>query len=247
MHLRKAAGTAGLITLLWFALPSVASADVDKGINSIRQRGCEGKRGLRDKLQRSRGLDEVARVWSKGGRLREAIAKTDYRIANSSSMRIANAKNEQALLQLVASSYCGVVLNPEFTEIGVYERSNTAWIVVALPLTLPTTGEMPQVATRVLALVNEARVQARRCGSRSFARVPPLKLSTITVARSTGACEGHECEQALRASRVGWQHARGARDPRRLQVGGGRARTLPRARRLRKRSCKAGSIARGIA
>jgi len=183
MHLRKAAGAAGLIALLLFALPSVASADVDKGINSIRQRGCEGKRGLRDKLQRSRGLDEVARVWSKGGRLREAIAKTDYRIANSSSMRIEGAKTEQALLQLVASTYCEVVLNPEFTQIGVYERSNTVWIVVALPLTLPTAEEMPQVAARVLALVNEARVHARRCGSRSFPRVPPLKLST-TLSRA---------------------------------------------------------------
>lgn len=183
MHLRKTAGAAGLIALLCCALPSVASADVDKGINSIRQRGCEGKRGLRDKLQRSRGLDDVARVWSKGGRLRDAIAKTDYRIANSSSMRIEGAKSEQALLQLVASTYCEIVLNPEFTEIGVYERSNTTWIVVALPLTLPTAEEMPQVAARVLVLVNEARVQARRCGSRSFARVPPLKLST-TLSRA---------------------------------------------------------------
>lgn len=172
-----------MIALLCCALPSVASAEIDKGVNAIRLRGCEGKKGLRDKLLRTRGLDEVARVWSKGGRLHDAIDKTDYRIANSASMRIEGAKSEQALLQLVASSYCQVVLNPEFTEIGVYERSNTTWIVVALPLTLPTAEDMPQVATRVLQLVNEARLQARRCGSRSFARVPPLKLST-TLSRA---------------------------------------------------------------
>lgn len=168
-----------MIALLCCALPSVAAADIDKGVNAIRQRGCEGKKGLRDKLRRTRGLDEVARVWSKGGRLHEAIARTDYRIANSSSMRIEGAATEQALLQLVASTYCQVVLDPEFTEIGVYERGNTAWIVVALPLTLPTAEDMPQVATRVLLLVNEARSEPRRCGSRSFTRVPPLKLSTI--------------------------------------------------------------------
>jgi uncharacterized protein YkwD len=165
--------------LLSFALPSVAAADVDKGVNAIRQRGCENKRGVRDALRRSRGLDEVARLWSKGGRLHEAIARTDYRIANSSSMQIEGAKDERSLLQIVASNYCETVLNPEFTEIGVYERGDTVWIVVAAPVTLPKADDMQQVAARVLELVNEARAKSRKCGSRAFSKVPALKLSPI--------------------------------------------------------------------
>ena len=125
------------------------------------------------------GLDEVARVWSKGGRLQQAIAKTDYRIANSSSMRIEGAKDERALLQIVASNYCEIVLNREFTEIGLYERGNVVWIVVAAPLTLPKADDMPKVAARVLELVNEARAKPRKCGARAFPPVPPLKLSPI--------------------------------------------------------------------
>ena len=167
------------IALLCYALSSVAVADIDKGVNAIRQRGCEGKAGGREALRRSRGLDEVAREWSKGGRLHEAIAKTDYRIANSSSMQIEGAKSERALLQIVASNYCETVLDPEFTEIGVYEHGNTTWIVVAVPLTLPKPADMPRVAARVLELVNEARAKPRNCGSRSFPNVPPLKLSPI--------------------------------------------------------------------
>ena len=167
------------IALLCYALSSVAVADIDKGVNAIRQRGCEGKAGGREALRRSRGLDEVAREWSKGGRLHEAIAKTDYRIANSSSMQIEGAKSERALLQIVASNYCETVLDPEFTEIGVYEHGNTTWIVVAAPLTLPKPDDMPRVAARVLELVNEARAKPRNCGSRSFPNVPPLKLSPI--------------------------------------------------------------------
>lgn len=167
------------IALLCYALSSVAVADIDKGVNAIRQRGCEGKAGGREALRRSRGLDEVAREWSKGGRLHEAIAKTDYRVANSSSMRIEGAKSERALLQIVASNYCETVLDPEFTEIGVYEHGNTTWIVVAVPLTLPKPADMPRVAARVLELVNEARAKPRNCGSRSFPNVPPLKLSPI--------------------------------------------------------------------
>ena len=167
------------IALLCYALSSVAVADIDKGVNAIRQRGCEGKAGGREALRRSRGLDEVAREWSKGGRLHEAIAKTDYRVANSSSMQIEGAKSERALLQIVASNYCETVLDPEFTEIGVYEHGNTTWIVVAVPLTLPKPADMPRVAARVLELVNEARAKPRNCGSRSFPNVPPLKLSPI--------------------------------------------------------------------
>ena len=174
MHLRT------LIALLCCVLlPGEAAAAIDKGVNAVRMRGCQGKAGVRAALRRTRGLDEVARQWSKGGRLREAIDKTDYRVSNSASMRIEGAKDEKALLQLVAAEYCGMVLNPEFSEIGVYERGKVVWIVVATPLELPQADDMPRVAARVLELVNQARAQPRKCGSRSFPRVPPLKLSPL--------------------------------------------------------------------
>jgi len=168
-----------LIALFCFALPPAATAAIDKGVNTIRQRGCDGKAGLRTALRRTSGLDEVAREWAKGGRLTGAIARTDYRVQNSSSMHIEGAKNEKALLQIVASTYCEVVLNPEFTEIGVYERGDSAWIVVAVPKQLPTPSDMSKVAARVLELVNAARARPRKCGSREFASAPPLTLSPV--------------------------------------------------------------------
>ena len=179
MHVRTSSIAVSLIALLCLALPSVAPAAIDKGVNAIRQRGCDGKAGLGTPLRRSRGLDEVARVWSKGGRLAGAIAKTDYRVSNSASMQIEGAKNEKALLQIVASNYCQIVLNTEFTEIGVYERGDSAWIVVAVPKKLPAADDMPRVAARVLELVNAARAKPRKCGSRSFDPAPPLTLSPI--------------------------------------------------------------------
>jgi uncharacterized protein YkwD len=179
MRLRRISIAGCLIAALCCAQPPVASAAIDKGVNAIRQRGCDGKAGLRTPLRRSRGLDEVAREWSKGGRLVAAIAKTDYRVANSASMTIEGARNEKALLQIVASNYCKIVLDAEFTEIGVYERGDSAWIVVAVPKKLPTASEMPKISARVLELVNEARVKPRRCGSKRFEPVPPLTLSSV--------------------------------------------------------------------
>ncbi len=177
---------AALIALLCCALPDGAAADIDKGVNRMRQRGCDGKPGLRTALRRTRGLDEVARVWSKGGRLHAAIGKTDYRVSNSASMQISGANNENALLQAIASNYCEILLNAEFTEIGVYERRGEAWIVVAVPLTLPTADDMQRVGARVLELVNKARAAPRKCGSRSFPRVPPLKMSAVLSRAALG-------------------------------------------------------------
>jgi uncharacterized protein YkwD len=179
MRLRRIAIAGCLIAILCCALPPVASAAIDKGVNAIRQRGCDGKAGLGTPLRRSRGLDEVAREWSKGGRLTAAIAKTDYRASNSASMTIEGAKNEKALLQLVASNYCRIVLNAEFTEIGVYERGDSAWIVVAVPKKLPTANDMPTISARVLELVNEARAKSRKCGAQRFEPAPPLTLSPV--------------------------------------------------------------------
>jgi uncharacterized protein YkwD len=155
-------------------------------VNRLRQRGCDGKPGLRTPLQRTRGLDEVARVWSKGGRLREAIGKTDYRAVNSASMSISGVKNESAILQAVAKNHCGIVLNAEFTEIGVYARGDATWIVVALPKTLPTPDDMQRIGARVLDLVNKARSQSRKCGARSLPSVPPLKMSAILSRAALG-------------------------------------------------------------
>jgi uncharacterized protein YkwD len=168
-----------LIALLCCALSPVASAAIDKGVNAIRQRGCDGKAGVRTPLRRSRGLDEVAREWSKGGRLAAAIAKADYRVSNSASMTIEGARNEKALLHIVASNYCKIVLDAEFTEIGVFERGDSAWIVIAVPKILPAANDMPKISARVLELVNEARARARKCGSQRFEPAPPLTLSPV--------------------------------------------------------------------
>ena len=98
-----------------------AAASADAGIadrvNDIRRAGCNDKAGVKPPLRASRGLDDVAREWSKGGRLTSAIARTDYRIVNSSSMHI-EAPDAQALFNVLATKYCNVIVDAGFTEIG---------------------------------------------------------------------------------------------------------------------------------
>jgi uncharacterized protein YkwD len=167
------------LLLLCCVLPALAIADVAAGINDIRQQGCEGKPGARAALRRTRGLDQVAREWSKGGRLHEAIARTRYRVVDSASIRVEGAKTEGALLQLIATSYCQAVLNPAFTEIGLYERGGGAWIVVATPLALPSDKDAQRISARVLELVNQARAHSRKCGRQLYPKTAPLKFSPV--------------------------------------------------------------------
>src|SRR5690606_24977833 len=74
---------------------------------------------------------------------------------------------------------CATIIDATFTEIGVYRQRDAVWVVVAKPFVTPTIKDSAQVSRKVLALVNEARGKARKCGRSSFAAVPPLKLSAL--------------------------------------------------------------------
>ena len=78
------------------AAPAVA--DIADGLNDIRRRGCEGHPGVKQALRSSRGLDSVAREWSKGGRLKEALERTDYRGTHTASMRLEGSADEKMIL-----------------------------------------------------------------------------------------------------------------------------------------------------
>lgn len=172
----------------WFALGCAllaipAFASITDGVNQIRRKGCNRQPGVSQSLRTSRALNAVAREWSKGGRLREALARTDYRGANSASMQVEGARDEQAVLDVLEEHYCDTITDPTFKEIGVYERDRSVWIVVALPRSLPSTKDAAKVSQKVLTLVNAARVKSRKCGRTSFDAVLPLKLSA-TLSRA---------------------------------------------------------------
>jgi uncharacterized protein YkwD len=165
------------LTALIASLPFAARADLDDSINALRKRGCDGKPGVSRALRASRGLDAVAKEWSRGGRLKDAFERTDYRLVNSASMRIAGAPDERALLGVLAKNYCESIVDPTLTEIGVHRRGDGVWIVLAEPFTAPGAKDAPQVGREVLQLVNQARATGRKCGRTSFKPAPPLALS----------------------------------------------------------------------
>lgn len=121
----------------------------------------------------------VAREWSKGGRLHDALARSDYRATNSASMQIAGSSDRATILETLVDNYCATIIDAAFTEIGVYQQRNAVWVVVAKPFVAPAIKDSARVSSRVLTLINAARSQPRKCGRSSFNAAPPLQLSAV--------------------------------------------------------------------
>lgn len=142
-------------------------------VNAARGRGCASERA--PPLRADPRLDAVAARLSNGGPLAAAVDAERYPAARSASIRVSRAASADALYQLLTARFCSDVADPEFATLGLARRSEDLWIVLAVPFK-PPAGDAGSAAQRALALVNAARAQPRRCGSRSFAAAPPVAL-----------------------------------------------------------------------
>lgn len=164
---------------LWLLAANSASADIASAVNDIRLRGCDGKRGAKTPLRETRALNEVAREWSKGGRLRDAIKRTEHRLTTSSSMHVEGSSDEKAILGVLRDDYCDIILDESFSEIGVHRDGRETWVVVATRYAPPQPGKPAAIGARALELVNAARARPRKCGKTSFPAAPPLTLAPL--------------------------------------------------------------------
>jgi uncharacterized protein YkwD len=161
-----------------------ARADLLAAMNQIRAQGCGKEGGSVAPLERSPALDRVAESLMSGRTLRDAIGGAGYRAMQSATFE-ASGSNAAIALAL-AQRGCRDVIDPIYREAGIAERPNRAWIVLAVPFAPPAARDAGSVSQRVLALVNEARAQPRRCGWRRFKAAPPLALSG-TLQRAASA------------------------------------------------------------
>ena len=175
--MRKLASALVLLCGAWMTMPALA--DIADDLNQVRRKGCGNQPGVSQPLRTSKDLETVAREWSKGGRLRDAMARGDYRFTNSASMHVEGSIDRKALIDFLQANYCETITNASFKEIGVYQKRDGVWIVVATPFAAPDVKDAAQVSKEVLSLVNTARSKARKCGRKQFAAVPPLTLSAI--------------------------------------------------------------------
>lgn len=168
--------TAGACALLLLAVPVAAFAAIDavSAVNALRARGCGS--GAAPAVAREAALDAAAKRVADGQSLRAAIEASGYRAVRSALVRTQGATTEAQLAPLL-EQHCSDLAHASLRHAGVFERGTSLWIVLAEPYAVPKL-DRDAVRTRILALVNRARSQPRRCGARQFAAAPPVRWST---------------------------------------------------------------------
>jgi uncharacterized protein YkwD len=168
-----------LIATMFALAPLTAAADVVSSINNVRARGCPGRRGGEAPLRESRQLDTVARQLARGADLRRAEKEANYHAVASASVKISGVPDNGEIDRVIGRQFCSASTEPEFREIGLYRRGTDVWIALAQPFTPPLARDAPAISRRLLALTNEARAHARRCGGTAFAAVGPLSPNVL--------------------------------------------------------------------
>jgi len=158
------------LSALW---PASARADeLFDAVAQARQR-CGAKVPLRSEPR----LDEAARRMAQGAALESALRASGYHAKRSFQWTLSGYRTPQAAAQALVPGQCRALADPEVTEAGVYRSGTSYRIVVTVPFDPPAAAQAGHVASRVLALVNQARAQPRRCGGKSFEPAPPLALN----------------------------------------------------------------------
>src|SRR5690606_27678129 len=117
----------------------------------------------------------------------QALSRTAYPLVNVQAVNLSGPRDAQAAMKALQESFCQVVLDPQFVDIGV-SREGVDWrIVLARPLLAGGLGDWQVEGQKLLEQINTARTQARQCGSQSFSAAGPLTWNATLA----GAAQEH--------------------------------------------------------
>jgi uncharacterized protein YkwD len=164
-----------------------ASEDLVASVNAVRARGCGGRPGIAGKMRADPRLDRVAAELAAGRELRQALQSAGYRAVQVAVLEASG--NPASIERSLGAGGCRDVTDAAYRDVGVAQGDGVIRFVLAAPLEAPAAGEAAAVGERVLALVNAARADRRRCGLKRFGAVPPLAPSRALQAAAAAHAE----------------------------------------------------------
>jgi uncharacterized protein YkwD len=161
-------------------------ADPVSALQLLRVSGCAGVLPALQPLQHNVRLDRAAALWSAGGSLLTAAARSGYQAGSAVGLRLRGP--DDAIMRTLRRTRCRAVALQSLRDIGVYRSGAQYWVVIASKTVAPAqpqpqsqslevASQTSKVASRVLEEVNTVRARGTRCGDRSFGSAPPLQLS----------------------------------------------------------------------
>lgn len=154
-------------------------------VNELRTVECPRHLDRKQQLKVAAKLNVAAKHIGNDVAIREALRRADYRAGQSAAIRLSGMRDDTGMKRMLEKSYCKTLTDPELTEIGFVRRDKEISIVLAAPFATPDPKNTAGVAREVLALVNAARAQPRRCGNKRFATARPLTLNDKLTAAAT--------------------------------------------------------------
>lgn len=118
--------------------------------------------------------------------LQGALASASYPMVNVQAISLSGPRDAQAAMQALRESFCQVLLDPQFVDIGVSRLDRDWRIVLARPLLGGKLGDWQAEGQKLLEQINAARAQARQCGGQPFAAAAPLAWNATLGATAEG-------------------------------------------------------------
>lgn len=106
--------------------------------------------------------------------LQQAMARASYPMVNVQAITLSGPRDAQSAITAIKETFCQVVLDSQFVDIGVSHEGRDWRIVLARPLLTARLGDAAAEGQKLLEMLNAARTQPRQCGGQPFAATTPL-------------------------------------------------------------------------
>lgn len=113
------------------------------------------------------------------GDLQQALARATYPMVSVQAISLSGPRDAQSAMKAVQESFCQVVLDPQFVDIGVSREGREWRIVLARPLLTGRLGDWQAEGQKLLDMINSARTQPHQCGAQAFAATTPLAWNAM--------------------------------------------------------------------
>ena len=158
-------------------------------LNKVRARGCNGSPQVTTDLRIDPRLSAAAARVAEGAPLTKALKAATYRSPRATLISLSGYAGAPAIARGTVIHSCQTVMDSEFKEMGFFAKGPQVWIVLAVPFVTPLAADKDQIEARVLNLVNQARSQARSCGSEALAAAQPVRLNAKLHSASAAHAE----------------------------------------------------------
>lgn len=121
-----------------------------------------------------------------GGDLQRELTRVGYPMVTVQAITLSGPRDAASALQALSESFCQILLDPQFVDIGISREDRDWRIVLARPLLSAKLGDEKAEGQKLLERINAARTQPRQCGERAFGAAPALVWNDSLGAAAQG-------------------------------------------------------------